>query len=263
MDDVSKTLYIPLYGKAKASKQNVIIKDPMAERIWEKEKFPIRGASKSKWLIYNMAMRARIFDDWVERMLERDRDAVVLHLGCGLDSRCLRVAGPYTDWIDGDLPDVISVRRKYYEETPCYHMIALDAADPAQIGQLPDAGTAIVVLEGLSMYLSNEQVNGLLRALEEKYAGLHILMDVYTEFGVKASKYKNPVNDVGVTALYGRDDMQAVLSQTGIRSKAEHPLTPDDLVNELRAFDRTVFKILFNRRVYRKIYRLYELERRS
>lgn len=87
MNAVNKTLYIPLYGKSKVSKQGIILKDSMAEKIWEAEAFPIRGKSKSKWLNYNMAMRARVFDDWTEYMLRQNKSALVLHIGCGLDSR--------------------------------------------------------------------------------------------------------------------------------------------------------------------------------
>ena len=91
MNDVNKTLYIPLYGKSKVSKQGIILKDAMAEKIWELESFMIKGKSKLKWLSYNMAMRARIFDDWTKSMLRQDKDALVLHIGCGLDSRCIRI----------------------------------------------------------------------------------------------------------------------------------------------------------------------------
>ena len=67
MNEVNKTLFIPLYGKAKVSRQNIILKDPTAEKIWDAEGFPIRGKSLSKWLAYNMAMRARVFDNWTDR----------------------------------------------------------------------------------------------------------------------------------------------------------------------------------------------------
>ena len=40
MDNVNKTLYIPLYGKAYVSKKGMILKDTKAEEIWEKEAFP-------------------------------------------------------------------------------------------------------------------------------------------------------------------------------------------------------------------------------
>lgn len=41
MNEINKTLYIPLYGKSSVSKKGIIIKDSKAEEIWEKEKFPL------------------------------------------------------------------------------------------------------------------------------------------------------------------------------------------------------------------------------
>ena len=37
MNEVNKTLFIPLYGKSQISKQGIILDDPMAEKIWEAE----------------------------------------------------------------------------------------------------------------------------------------------------------------------------------------------------------------------------------
>lgn len=259
MNEVNKTLFIPLYGKSKVSKQGIILKDPDAEKIWESEAFPISGRSVSKWLAYNMAMRARVFDDWTDQMLKIYKDALVLHVGCGLDSRCNRVKREYKAWLDCDFSDVLRVRKNYFKESPRYHMMELDATKPEQIGALPDSDTVILVLEGISMYLSKEQLHTFLGTLKDKYSKLHILMDVYTEFGAKASKYKNPVNEVGVTKVYGIDQMENVIGGIELRVQKEHSFTPEYLVNELKPLDRFVFKCLFTGKAYRKIYRLYEL----
>ena len=260
MNEVNRTLYIPLYGKSRVSRQGVILRDPDAERIWEEEAFPIRGRSASKWLAYNMAMRARVFDDWTDGMLRQNADALALHIGCGLDSRCLRVRAPRALWIDCDLPDVIAVRKKHFPESETCRMLALDASRPEQIAALPDSGTAVAVMEGLSMYLTNSQVRGLLQALADKYRRLHVLMDVYTAFGVRASRWKNPVSDVGVTRLYGIDGIGDVTGGLRVRFVREHSFTPGALVNELPPADRWIFRLLFTGSLYRKIYRLYELE---
>lgn len=260
MDEVNKTLFIPLYGKSQVSKKHIILSDPTAERIWEAEAFPMHGKSKSKWLAYNMAMRARVFDDWTEAMLRANAEAIVLQIGCGLDSRCLRIREPYLHWIDADFPEVLSLRKKYYEENAIYHMMAMDASKAEQIEQLPSSRTAIVILEGLSMYLTDDQMRRLLQTLAKKYSHLHILMDVYTAFGARISKYKNPVNDVGVTELHGTDKVQCLLSDTKIQLKAEHSFTPNHLINALKPWECVFFRAMFAERVYRKIYRLYELE---
>lgn len=259
MTEVNKTLYIPLYGKSLVSKQHIILDDPDAERILRNETVAFRRKSKSKWLAYNMAMRARVFDDWTDNMLQQNEDSVVLHIGCGLDSRCHRIQQQYREWIDCDLPEVISLRRQYYQETDCYHMQELDASDPDQIAGLPGGGTVIIVLEGLSMYLTGDQLNGFFRAVQDKYRKVHILMDIYTVLGAKASKYRNPVNDVGVTELHGIDDIGSVLSGLDIHMIAEHSFTPAYLVNELKPADRIIFRILFTGRLYSRIYRLIEL----
>ena len=109
MDEINKTLFIPLYGKSQVSKKHIILSDPTAERIWEAEAFPMHGKPKSKWLAYNMAMRARVFDDWAEAMLRANAEAIVLQIGCGLGSRCLRIKEPYLHWIDADFPEVLSL----------------------------------------------------------------------------------------------------------------------------------------------------------
>lgn len=260
MNEVNKTLYIPLYGKTQISKKGIILHDPMAERIWNEEAFPIKGKAKSKWLCYNMAMRARVFDDWTRQMLNQHADATVIHIGCGLDSRCLRVDVPETKWVDCDFPDVIAIRKKYYTESQHYFMKCLDATNQDDLYSLPDTPCVILVLEGISMYLSNQQLANMFRILSEKYQDVHVLMDVYTVFGAKASKYKNPVNDVGVSTLYGVDSVSQLLEGTRISLAAEHSFTPDYLVNELTGFDKCFFRLMFTGKMYQKIYRLYELK---
>lgn len=227
MDGVNKTLYIPLYGKAKVSKKNIILKDPTAEYIWAQESFPLKGKSKSKWLAYYMGMRAWVFDEWLRVMMRKNPEAAVLHIGCGMDSRIHRVGGAYCansvnqqegnngdvsesaiakrKWYDIDFADVIKERKKYYEETDTYHMIASDARDTAYLSNI--SGTdAIVVLEGISMYLKPEELEKLIADLSSHFTRIHILMDCYTTKAAKVSKYKNPINDVGVTLVYGMDE---------------------------------------------------------
>ena len=62
MDNVNKTLYIPLYGKAFVSKRGLFLKDKKAEEIWAAEAFPLKGKAKSKWLAYYMGIRSAVFD---------------------------------------------------------------------------------------------------------------------------------------------------------------------------------------------------------
>lgn len=260
MDGVNKTLYIPLYGKAFVSKKGILLQDTKAEAIWEQEGFALKGKSKSKWLAYYMGMRAAVFDRWLKKRMSVDGEAIILHIGCGLDSRILRVGTGDHPWYDVDFPDVIKERKKYYEETAVYHMISGDARETEWIRDLPAGKSAIVILEGISMYLQPRELERLLQTLQEHFVGVKVLMDCYTEFAAKASKYKNPIRDVGVTEVVGMERPQELAEKTGLTYIGERSMTPKRLIEELKGMERLLFRALFAGTLARKMYRLYEFQ---
>ena len=257
MDNVNKTLYIPLYGKAFVSRRGILLEDKKAEEIWDAEGFPLRGKAKSKWLAYNMGMRSAVFDRWTREQLQRYPDAVVLHAGCGMDSRCIRI-GSRQRWFDVDFPEVITERKRYFAETETYHMVASDIRDTDWLSAIPAGTPAIIVLEGISMYLKLEELKKVLRQWKDHFGQVSILMDSYTVFAAKATKYKNPINEVGVTQVYGFDDPHELEVGTGITFVQEHSLTPDWLIDQLPKREQGFFRRLFAGKMAKRIYRLYE-----
>ncbi len=259
MDQVNRTLYIPLYGKAYVSRRGIILHDPKAEEIWEKEGFALRGKSRSKWLAYYMGMRSAVFDGWLKNHLARTEDAVVLHIGCGMDSRALRVGTEGVRWYDVDFPEVIRERRRYYAEEGGYHMLEGDARCPeAWLPALPQGGDALVVMEGVSMYLKPEENRELLHQLCRHFGSVRVLMDCYTVFAAKASRYKNPINDVGVTVVYGIDEPARMESPEGVQFVREHSMTPPELTGQLSGAEGWIFGRLFAGSFAKKLYRMYE-----
>ena len=256
VNEVNRTLYIPLYGKAYVSRKGVILHDPKAEEIWQKEGFQLKGKSRSKWLAYYMGMRSAVFDQWTKERLAEDAASIVLHIGCGMDSRVLRVNEPNTFWYDIDFPDVIAERKKYYAETESYRMIAADIRKKGWLESLP-AGRAIVVMEGVSMYLSLNEMQKLLAALTAHFSSVSLLVDCYTVLAAKASRYKNPINDVGVTQVYGVDSPDAYTIGTGLVFDGEHCLTPQNMIGELSGAERHIFRHVFAGGFSRRLYRLY------
>jgi O-methyltransferase involved in polyketide biosynthesis len=51
-------------------------------------------------------------DRYAQDLLRRHTDAVVVHIGCGLDSRFERVDNGHVEWYDLDMPEIIELRRK-------------------------------------------------------------------------------------------------------------------------------------------------------
>lgn len=261
MDSVNKTLYIPLYGKALVSKKNIILADKKAEEIWSKEGFELKGKSKSKWLAYYMSMRAAIYDEWLVEALKGNRDAVVLHIGCGMDSRAERVSVKGIQWYDIDFTDVIEARRKYYQESDDYHMLAADMRKEEWKHSIESGWDAIIVLEGVSMYFEPTELQNLLSSLSGHFQSIRILMDCYTEKAAKISKYKNPINDVGVTTVYGYDKPEELAEKSGLSFVKEHNMTPQKYIDELRGAEKVIFRYLFAGKIASSMYRMYEYKK--
>ena len=89
------------------------------------------------------------------------------------------------------------------------------------------------------------------------FGEVRILMDTYTVFAAKATRYKNPINEVGVTQVYGFDEPKA-LEESGITFVREWDLTPQYLIAQLPRHEQGFFQTMFAGKFAKKIYRLYE-----
>lgn len=260
MNSVIKTLYIPLHGKSYVSKKGIFLDDKKAEEIWEAEGFALKGKSKSKWLSYYMGVRSAVFDEWVKKQMADVQDAVVIHIGCGMDSRVLRVGTVNQKWYDVDFAEVIEERKRYYAESDNYKMIAGDARDCVWLTAIKEKEAAIVVMEGVSMYLTVDEMQNLADSLCAHFENLTLLVDAYTSFAAKTSKRRNPINDVGVIEVYGIDNPQAYQSEELVFVK-EHTMIPQKYIDELKGFERFIFAKLYAGGLSKKLYRLFEYKK--
>ena len=261
MNSINKTLYIPLYGKSYVSKRGLFLNDKKAEEIWEEEGFSLREKSTSKWLAYYMGVRAAVFDDWVKRQMIAMPDAVVIHIGCGMDSRVIRVGAENHKWYDVDFSEVMEERKRYYAETDDYQMIAGDARACGWLTAIEENKSAIVIMEGVSMYLTVDEMQNLADSLCSHFESIMLLVDAYTSFAAKMSRLRNPIHDVGVTEVYGIDTPQAYQTEK-LAFVKEHTMIPKKYIEELKGFEKFIFAKLYAGGFSKKLYRLFEYQKK-
>lgn len=122
-----------------------------------------------------ISLRARILDLKTEEYLAaHPGPATVLHLACGLDSRSLRVRwqGEGRLWVDVDKQDVVELRRRVMNDPTTGHGGEYRLLDPSitEEGWLENCGIptdrpVLIIMEGLTMYLTTDEVYGLMRQL--------------------------------------------------------------------------------------------------
>ena len=260
MNGVNKTLYIPLYGKAFVSKKGLFLDDKKAIEIWEAEGFTLKGKSKSKWLAYYMGIRSAVFDNWLNQQIADNEEAVIIHIGCGMDSRILRVGTKQRKWYDVDFPEVIEERKRYYAQSDDYKMIEGDVRACNWLTSIPEKKSAIVVMEGVSMYLTSQELHEFIASICAHFEKIALLMDCYTSFAAKMSKHKNPINDVGVTEVYGIDNPTTLNNDDFVYVK-EHEMIPQKYVDELRGVEKYIFGKLYAGSFSKKLYKLFEYKK--
>ncbi|MGO9351806.1 MAG: class I SAM-dependent methyltransferase [Mycobacterium sp.] len=138
---------------------------------------------------YLVALRAKQLDDWCVDFIARHPDAVVLHLGCGLDGRAFRLApAPSVLWFDVDRPTVIELRRRLYDDTDGYRMIGSSVTDPQWLDHVPTGRPTLVVAEGLLMYLQESEVRQLLERLTDRFDSGELQFDTLSRLAPLLSK---------------------------------------------------------------------------
>lgn len=254
MTNESLTLFIPLYGKALMSREG-FLPDPTAEEIVDTVDYDFSTVDQSRKLAIYIAMRARFFDMIARNVAKAQPDSPIIQLGVGLDSRVKRVPCG-NPWYDLDLPEVIDLRRRYFQEDERYHMIAAPALPADWLEQLPDgAPTALVLMEGLSMYLSEEDMRSLLRALGERYEDVLVVFDAYSRAAARLSALKNPVNAVKAKIDFAMDDPQQLIRDLpGWGFEVNDIIRPEE-IDRLKGLDRLRFR--FMGRFGRSFYRIY------
>jgi O-methyltransferase involved in polyketide biosynthesis len=149
---------------------------------------------------YLVALRAKQFDDWCTDFLGRHQDAVVLHLGCGLDGRAFRLAVPPSVlWFDVDQPAVIELRRRLYDDTDSYRMIGSSVIAPGWLDGVPTGRPTLVVAEGLLMYLQETEVRQLIQRLTDRFDTGELQFDTLPPIAPQMSKlFTNGITKWGI-----------------------------------------------------------------
>lgn len=194
-----------------------VLADPWAKKLmdqvdYDTSKSPIRKQRRRQTM--SIAVRGAQLDIWTRQFLANHDDPVVLQIGAGLDSRVFRVdPGPEVDWYDIDFPDVIALRERFYPAREHYHLVASSATDLSWLDAIPSDRPALLIAEGVTMYLTESDGVGLLRRVVERFPAGELQMDFWSRFGSKAMRKNNTVvRDSGSELGWAVDEPEDILA---------------------------------------------------
>jgi O-methyltransferase involved in polyketide biosynthesis len=193
----------------------------------------------------SVVIRSAHFDQWTRQFLGVYAEATVLHLGCGLDARALRVhRGQGVDWYDVDYPDVIALREQFYPPDGGYRLVPASVAEPDWLSVIPTDRPVLLLAEGLTMYLTEESGLGLLRRVVERFPSGELQFDVFNRFGIRAQKINTVVRNAGARLYWGVDG-------------------PDDIVRNVPGARLLASMSVFDSEVFGQLPRRYRVAART
>jgi O-methyltransferase involved in polyketide biosynthesis len=205
-----ETLLIPLYARALDSRSShPILGDKKADEMVRTIDYDferLKGFGNRNVLV----VRAKQMDEWTKEFLASNPDAVVLNLGCGLDSRVSRISPPSSvSWFDLDYPQVIEERQKFYSDRDGYQMLGSSLTEPGWLERVPKDRPAIVVADGVFEYLAEEDVKSLFNKVTDRFPRGQIVFDVMSSFAIKSGRSRLKAK-TGAELRWAVDDVRAV-----------------------------------------------------
>ena len=166
-----------------------------------------------------VTVRTAQFDIWASQFLAVHQQATVIHLGCGLDSRVFRLdPGPGVEWYDVDYPAVISLREKVFPTRAQYHLVATAATDPSWLDQIPNDRPTLLVAEGISMYLTQDDGIALLQHVVDRFGTGELQVDFYNSLAIRSQKTHRLQRQSGSTLHWAVNSPADVLNRvSGVR----------------------------------------------
>lgn len=191
LEAVSETLFLPLYALAlEARAARPILIDREAVQITRdlnrtfatSDRRLYRKLARGRFprtAVTTVTLRIRHFDQVVTTFLEREPEGIIVSLGCGLSTRRSRVDNGTMRWVDLDLPAVIQLRQRYFEDTQRFRSIAKSVLELDWMDQLPDDSGKrfLFVAEGLFPYLPEDGIRDLVTGLHRRFSGAGLVAE--------------------------------------------------------------------------------------
>jgi methyltransferase (TIGR00027 family) len=173
--DISDTArWAAVYRARESDRPDALFRDPLARRLaGERGEMIAEGITFGNRHTWSWVTRTYLFDQFITEQVQQGIDMVV-NLAAGLDTRPYRMALPSTlQWIEVDLPELLAYKEEVLaSEKPACQLerVRLDLSNVnarrelfEQLGRRTTR--ALIVTEGLLIYLTADEVGALARDL--------------------------------------------------------------------------------------------------
>lgn len=255
LSSTASTLLITLYSRAAMSKRRMILNDQKAEEIISIAGYDEKKLKVSKKLQALLTLRAYVIDVHTKQFIERyNGKCNIIQLGCGLDSRYLRINDNRIKWYDLDLYGTMEMRKKYYKNSLNYKMITSNVCNLSWMKEIENPLLPTLIIgEGLFMYLNKEENKNVLNAVSNKFNNCEVIMDVFNTAAVKFSRFAPSLRRVNANLKWGYNNHKVIEEMTPLTHIKTVYYYDCEKINDLPFILKTRFKIRKVLNIFKKV----------
>ncbi len=171
---VQETLMLPLYGRYMANKlYPSLFKDTTAKEIIDRIDYDIEQANMGKGPTIVYGLRQDFTARYINKFLAKYPEAIVVNIGCGLDTLFSFVDNGKCRFVNLDFPEVIEFREKLFDPHERTIDIAGDANDLTWMDKIgySEGDHVIFVSCGVLFYFQPEDVKKLIDTMGHRFPG--------------------------------------------------------------------------------------------
>lgn len=190
---VPETMLQTMYARAVYSqKPDHKFYDGKAIEIAQALNYDFSMADKDALMGNGVLARTILLDRMVKQFIDENPNGTVVNIAYGLDTRFYRVDNGSVRWYNLDLPETIAVRRRFLREEGRVSMIPCSAMDPSWTDWITQDGEQVlVVIEGLSMYLTQREIEQILSIIASRFHNRKIILEFMNPWVVNHVKEKS------------------------------------------------------------------------
>lgn len=201
---VQKTLFMPLWARAKETqKEEPLLIDRKAVEIINSTDydFSLLEQSIEELSVISWISRCRLYDEIINKFIIANPDGSIVDIGCGMDTYYERAINSSVQWYELDLPDVIELRKHFFQETEKRKFIASSFLDAHWFNKVVSKQKVLFISAGVFPYFEEKEIKPFFKSLVDTFSDCEILFDVTSSHGVRAANRIIKKTGLGIDAF--------------------------------------------------------------
>ena len=236
----AETMLQSFYARAQYSKsKNHKFYDVKAVELVDKIDYDFSAAARDSAMGKGVIARTIVFDELVKNFIEKNPDCTVVNIAWGLDTRFYRVDNGKITWYNLDLPETIAIRNQVFQESGRVSTIEISALDSAWAKEVKVRGKMLFIIEGLSMYLTEEENGQILKIIKDNFDNAYVLMECLAKVWINKERVEKSIQQTGSKFIFGADHFE----ELGNMTTGYHKIKDDNILRGMIVFS-TAYKFL-------------------